>query len=199
MIDYTGTGQKDPHHPKYNKTNLIALIGPKGCGKTTLSNQLKDFGWKTTSFATPIKNMIAELLYIQNVNERTVVRMLYGDLKETPTKYLGNKSPRHAMQTLGTEWRETIYRNLWLDIWERSINLNKEKIIIDDCRFIHEAEKIKNLGGKLIRITRPQILNLDPHPSEQEQNKIVSDLEIINAYEPVSMLFQLKTHLGENL
>ncbi len=176
-------------------TNLLAFIGSKGSGKTTLAKLLSPYDWKQTSFATPIKRMIATLLLDQGVNEINVARMLYGDLKETPTEFLNNKTPRFAMQTLGSEWRNLIDKNLWLDIWQRTINLKFEKIIVDDARFLHETNRIKSLGGKIIKINRPVINNSDSHISEQEFLEIVPDYYIDNYYEPEAMLDQLINHL----
>jgi len=177
-------------------TNLIALIGPRFSGKTTLANQLKNYNWKTTSFATPIKNMLRTLLANQNNLDLDIVeRMLYGDLKEIPTKYLNGVSPRYVMQTLGTEWRDLIHRDLWLDIWKRSIDLKKEKIIVDDLRFIHEANRIKSLDGILVYISRNQNRTPDFHISEQELKKIIPDFTIDNNHNPEDMIFQLNHYL----
>jgi len=180
-------------------TNLIALLGQKGSGKTTLSKQLIPYGWQITSFATPIKHMIGTLLLDQGVKGIEVSKMLYGDLKETPTPFLNYKTPRHAMQTLGSEWRDLIHRDLWLDIWERSINLKTEKIIIDDARFIHETNRILSLGGKIIKISRLSTHSFDPHPSEIEQNQITPDFVIYNDTTPENMLSQLNKHLNGEL
>lgn len=179
--------------------NLLALIGPKQSGKTTLANLLKDHGWQTTSFSTPIKRMLGTLLLDQGVNGKDVTQILYGDQKETPTPFLNYKTPRHAMQTLGSEWRDLIHKDLWIDIWLRTIDLKNEKIIVDDVRFIHEANRIKSLGGKLIKISRLEIENFDPHSSEQELNKIIPDFVIYNDSVPEYMFYQLKTKLGEDL
>ena len=42
-----------------------------------------------------------------------------GRWKEHPCSLLLNKTPRYAMQTLGTEWgRELIGENIWTHIWK---------------------------------------------------------------------------------
>ncbi len=179
-------------------TNLIALVGQKGSGKTTLAKQLSfHYNYRQTSFATPIKLMLESILSYQKISTEDIWEMIYGDAKETPTPFLNYKSPRHAMQTLGTEWRELIDRNLWVDIWARSIDLEKEKIIIDDMRFIHEVIKIKSLNGIIVKIIRPEISNLDNHISEQEQNKIIPNFAIINNSTPENMLNELKKQIRD--
>ena len=75
---------------------------------------------------------------------------LWGDEKETPLDFLGGKTPRQAMQTLGTEWgRNLIYDGIWLHAWERAFNKCSTPVVVDDLRFINEAEMIKRLGGKI--------------------------------------------------
>lgn len=110
--------------------------------------------------------------------------MLYGSLKEEPTEYFCGRSPRYAMQTLGTEWRDLIHKNLWVNAWERDIiNLWKSyrcKIIVDDMRFIHEAERLRSLGGTIIEINRPGFARNNTHISESEFTKIEPDYFIHN-------------------
>jgi hypothetical protein len=52
-------------------------------------------------------------------------------------------------------------------------------IIIDDVRFINEAEAIKDAGGIVVRIIRPGLTAMD-HESEIEQSHIIADYTLIN-------------------
>ena len=169
---------------------ILALVGLAGSGKTTLATALEsDYFWTRTRFAEPIKKMMHTLLTYQGLDSKIASRMVDGDLKETPTIYLNNRTPRHAMQTLGSEWRDLIDRNLWIDIWKRSLvglPLNS-KITVDDCRFLHEATAVRSMGGKILRITRPNILP-GSHISETEMNSIVPDFEIANNGTPERFL-----------
>jgi energy-coupling factor transporter ATP-binding protein EcfA2 len=180
---------------------ILAITGQAGSGKSTLANLLYSCGWKHTRFSTPLKLMFAELLKYQGLDQSIIRRMIDGDLKETPTSFLGNKTPRYAMQTLGTEWRDLIDRNLWSDAWKRNIlNLpDNSKIVIDDLRFKHEARTVMVLGGKIIRIERPNnkilIDNSQNHISETEMNEIISDKIILNDSTPEKMLDQLRTFM----
>lgn len=179
--------------------NLISLIGPKGSGKTTLSTYLeKNHSFTRLSFATPIKAMISTLLEFQNAPQSLTQRMLNGDLKETPSEYLDNQTPRHAMQTLGTEWgRDIISKNLWTNILKRRIESlpNNPRIVIDDMRFPQETDMIKNLKGTIILIQRPGYSSTS-HSSEKEYLKINQDFTIINDKTPEDMFLQLNYQLG---
>lgn len=169
---------------------ILALVGLAGSGKTTLATALEsDHFWIRIRFAEPVKQMIHTLLTYQGLNPQTASLMIDSGLKEIPTPYLNNRTPRHAMQTLGTEWRELIDRNLWIDIWKRSLvglPLNS-KIVVDDCRFLHEAEAVRSMGGKILRITRPNVLP-GSHISETEMNSIIPDFEIANNGTPEQLL-----------
>lgn len=62
---------------------------------------------------------------------------------------------REIMQYIGTD----IFRNIDSDIWVKAtikkiINEQPKVAIITDCRFPNEVEAIKQIGGKVFRLTR---------------------------------------------
>lgn len=74
-------------------------------------------------------------------------------------------SARDVMQIIGTD----IFRKLDTDVWVRSTlsKIRKDKpniAIITDCRFPNEVSAIKNIGGKVIRLTRSPFIS--DHASE---------------------------------
>lgn len=129
-------------------TRLIAFTGPAGCGKSTASDALVACGWQRVKFAGPLKDMMRALGFTEAHIE--------GHLKEQPSDLLLGRTPRHAMQTLGTEWgRECIGPDFWTGLAARRIAaaLNAGvSVVVDDCRFANEAEVIRGLGGKVVRI-----------------------------------------------
>ena len=65
-------------------------------------------------------------------------------------------SPRHVMQTLGTEWgRELIHETLWRDLTMDKCLDPLMLYIITDVRFLNEAEEIQERGGVIWRIRTP--------------------------------------------
>ena len=52
--------------------------------------------------------------------------------------------------------------------------------MVTDIRFINEAERVKNLGGRIINIQRPDKSIKENHISEERLDKKYIDYEIIN-------------------
>ena len=160
---------------------LIAMTGGKGSGKDTFAQVLvKEFDFVHTRFADPLKNMLRTLFREAGLDPEDYIE---GPYKETPLDILGGKTPRHAMQTLGTEWRDCIDRKLWSRLWQARVELilkEGKPVVVTDCRFIHEAATIRNMGGFIFRVERPTRRNDDLHVSEQEMNLIEADEVILN-------------------
>lgn len=139
------------------KKKLIGLCGLAESGKSTAARLL---GGEVISFAKPLKDMLATFGLTD--------AQLYGDQKFEPCDLLGGKTPRHAMQTLGTEWgREAIYPSIWTDAWKRRVLASESSVVIcDDVRFGNEVELIRSMGGVVIAIQRDAAGRAGSHPSE---------------------------------
>ena len=105
--------------------------------------------------------------------------------KENPKFGLCGKTPRHIMQTLGTEWgRKLIGDDIWLEVMLNRIRTTRSKtIIIDDCRFENEADLVHSLGGVVVQIERPGITYGGGHASEKPLPDRCIDMKILNETE----------------
>jgi len=162
--------------------DVVAFTGRKRSGKDTASRAFVSQGYTQLSFAGPIKQMLASLLDCQGVSDATIHRMIEGDLKEIPTPYLSGRSPRYAMQTLGTEWgRNLMASDFWCDILVNTA-AECDSVVISDLRFQNELEAVQHrLDGSVYRIIRPGLeISDDDHPSETEMDNLEVDGEIIN-------------------
>ncbi len=161
---------------------LIAMTGGKGSGKDTFASVLvKEFDFVHTRFADPLKNMLRTLFSEAGLDPEDYIE---GPYKEAPLDILGGKTPRYAMQTLGTEWRDFIDRKLWSRLWQARVERLLEQgkpVVVTDCRFIHEAATIRNMGGFILRVERPHPgSRADRHISETEMDLIEVDEVILN-------------------
>lgn len=110
-------------------------------------------------------------------------------------------TPRHALQTLGTEWGRACHEDIWAKLgvrrakeWERCPYVQFDDgdtrpmdppgiAVFTDCRFLNEARAIREAGGVIWRIVRPGAGlqgQAGAHASELEQDAIEADATISN-------------------
>lgn len=159
----------------------IALTGFAGCGKSTAAEYLaRRYTFTRTRFADPLKHMLASLLRKRGCTEEYILRCIEGDMKTKPVAEFAGRTPRYAMQKLGTEWgRDLMSQNFWVDAWADSVKGSRSPVVAEDCRFHNEADAVKKLGGLVWRIARPGLVKGD-HQSEVEQTEIEVDFQILN-------------------
>jgi hypothetical protein len=169
--------------------NVIGLMGPIGCGKTTTAQILvRSYGYKRLRVADGIKRMLMAL----GLTEAQVD----GDLKEVPCALLGGRTPRFAQQTLGTEWgRRLIDEDLWVRSLEYQCGLalaDNKNVVIDDIRFPDEAAVVRRLGGSLYRVLRSAAEQPTNHVSEDAWREVPVDGVICNEFDMVGLQMQVR-------
>lgn len=172
-------------HP--NTYNIIGLTGYAGSGKDTVRGVLAGHGYLGMAFADPIRAMLGRLFDQAGVGLQYMHKREY---KESIIPRLG-VSYRHLAQTLGTEWGRTVSPDLWLriadgfikdtnsagELWSDGVPL----FAISDVRFANEAQWVRDRGGVVWRINRPQAAAVREHSSEEEVGRIQVDAEIDNS------------------
>lgn len=140
---------------------IIGITGLAGSGKSTVAQMLAEIaGYRRVRFAQPLKDMLRAMgLSADQVD---------GDQKGDPCELLCGQTPRHAMQTLGTEWgRERLGTDVWVNAAMRHVKaIAAPRVVFDDCRFENEVEAIKLRGGVVIGVTRPSVESAGSHASE---------------------------------
>ena len=164
---------------------LVGITGRKGSGKDAFAKHLIDQDFCNLKMAGVLKNMLRVLYTMAGEKDEIIERKIEGDLKEQPCEILGGATPRWAMQSLGTEWAKMIdpTHTLWSRIFENGVRPlleNGENVVCTDIRFQHEVEVVRRLGGKLVRVSRPEVSCNDPHPSELEMESLEVDETIFN-------------------
>ena len=154
---------------------IIGFCGPAGSGKSFAAAVLRrEHGFMRLRFAGPLKAMLRAL----GLTEADVD----GDGKERPHPRLCGRTPREAMQTLGTEWGRTLIGpDIWIEMlledarWAVSVGQN---VVIDDVRNANEVSAIHHLGGRVLRIRRPGVEAKGAHVSERSD--FTPDGELVN-------------------
>lgn len=142
---------------------IIGLHGKMGSGKSTVANEvvgvLKDHNIQAEikSFALPIYQLTSFIFQesveeIKN-NKNAVIR---------PRSFSGLRSYRQLLQNIGMELRDLVDIDIWVDAL---FGKGNDKIvsewtggvkwwIIDDLRFINEFNRIKQMNGQVVKISR---------------------------------------------
>ncbi len=132
---------------------IIGIAGPARSGKSTVAQILEDnHGFDRERFASPLKRMVGNLLSDLGYPRDKIRRMIEGDLKEELISGVG-VTPRHVMQTLGTEWgRNLINPDLWVIAALARVDVGQHTVF-EDVRFQNEADAIRGFGGIVIGLT----------------------------------------------
>lgn len=185
---------------------LIGICGPAGSGKNTLAEGIAAMDvYFVYAFADPIKAGINAMFGWGPANWES------REWKEQDQDWIGS-SPRSLAQTLGTEWgRDIVDSEIWLKIAQQKFNRVNQTaqmqggrimglgMIIPDVRFNNEAQWIKDAGGVLFHVERPDIeeISENSHSSEGGINPELIDATIINDGPPSKMVMEARSRLWE--
>jgi hypothetical protein len=165
---------------------LIGFCSPAMfSGKTTVANALvENHGFTRLRFAETLKSMTRAFLAGLGLPWEVVNDMVDGELKEQPIPAIGGRTPRHLMQTLGTEWgRKCVNENVWVRVASNQARMLREDgaaVVFDDLRYANEANAIVAMGGVVVRIIRPEATVTQAHSSEGELDHYPVAYELLN-------------------
>lgn len=161
---------------------IVAFAGRKRAGKDTAAEVLIDHGYAPVALADGIKVMLEALLRFRGCPEAMIERALHGDLKEVPSRWLGGRTPRYALQSLGTGWgRDMMDKRFWVDATDDRINAMDGPVVITDVRLPNEVEFVMESGGAVYRVNRPGLdIPVDEHISERLVGELQVTADILN-------------------
>ena len=176
---------------EYNpNVKVILLTGPAGAGKSTVKELIQDNSpdqhYVSMKFASYLKTMLG-------FGFDLTVEHTEGHLKQVPCPQLGGRTPRHAMQTLGTEWgRKCIHEDIWpmravADVREHYVldPTTYTGFIFDDARFPNEIDLMREAFDTRVINIVPEFEGYTPIETsghESEQHVLDWDVQIINKW-----------------
>lgn len=160
----------------YNTNLLVGLTGPKRVGKSTVAKIFEN------KYQCARLNFKDELLKELKANFKELLQELTlvhdGPLDDFDWLF-EHKPPlvRALLQNYGTDVRRKDRENYWVEKWSLNYanNYYPKNVVVDDVRFLNEAEMIKQYGGVIIRLERDDIDTTDKHKSETEMRSIQPD------------------------
>lgn len=151
---------------------LIGLSGKKRVGKDTVGHWLEvKHEFDRISFAALLKKFARRLGWSGRKDDKG----------------------RKFLQDLGMVVR-TYDENFWVDEAFREIvkierKTGQENFVVTDVRFRNEARRIKEEGGVMVRITRPDEIADDSHASETELDNYTFDHVIESVHGDLNSLY----------
>jgi len=163
---------------------IIGISGYSGSGKDLVGTIIQEISlnkWHIKKWAGKLKTIASILTGIPVENfedqefKKTLLGPEWGTVKDIPLngvpvfadiQFNSLMTVRDFLQKLGTDAiRNSLHENTWVNA--TMIDYTTEaNWIITDTRFPNEAEAIKKVGGIVIRINRPGVQPINPHPSE---------------------------------
>lgn len=195
---------------------VVGLLGVKGSGKDTCAKFLVDeFGFRRVGFADALYQEVAdafgvtvEFLGNRETKETPLPQLSLAKCKDadfvrcfaeevgwdlSSGAFLSEpNSPRHVLQLWGTEYRRRRgIDSYWLDKVKELIDSEPQtNFVVTDVRFSNEFNFIGSMGGKRIRVRRPELEAKEEaersragraaHPSETELLGKPTDAEVHN-------------------
>lgn len=144
---------------------LLAFTGRAGSGKDTAAKVLiEKYGFVQVAFASPLKDA-AKILFCLSDHQ-----LHDPDGKETVDARWG-QSPRQMLQILGTD----LIRSAYPDIFVRNARIRIQElldagrsVVVTDVRFANESQLVKDLGGTVVKVVRPNhVGTVHAHATEE--------------------------------
>jgi hypothetical protein len=176
---------------------LIAFSGKKKSGKDTCADLIAGasptFQFTRVNFADAVYEEVAKAIWPVHQYNREMILDKIAYIKDNKDSF------RLILQGWGTDFRRGLFgKSYWIDKYKKTyLSIPTNTIVVTtDVRFFNEAEYINNVGGLLIRVSRPDTDDYDDkHQSECELDKYDFDFHINNNGTKEQLLEKLKAIL----
>ena len=154
---------------------LIALSGPKGCGKTTAASWLEhEHGFHRLAFADPIRAAVLGLFPKWNA------LAFAPEIKDRLCTHYG-LAPRAALRAFG-EHARSLDPLIYIKHMEQRLDALPLgcSVVIDDLRMPSEAAWVRAHGGSVVHVRRSGVDWSGEHVTEQGPGVEPGDLTLPN-------------------
>jgi len=166
------------------ETCIIGFGHKKQTGKSTAASELgyylieQGYTIELVAFADSLYE-ICNKLYSWAGFETKRFYDKHPEMKQIILENIG-KSPRQILIDFGTKAvREQVYERTWVD-YLLYRNSYTDFLLISDVRFPNEFQAIRDRGGFLIKVVRPQIMDTHDVADDAINETFLWDLTIIN-------------------
>jgi hypothetical protein len=145
---------------------IIGLAGFARTGKDTVANHLvRTYGFGRRAFADPMREALYRLdPIVETPNAYWSSLRDYVDVFGWERLKEVSPDARGLMQRMGTEvGREMFGQNFWVDLAMKNLPNNT---VFSDVRFPNEADAIRERGGVIWQVSRPNVEAANDHVSE---------------------------------
>lgn len=152
---------------------IIGFVGKKRVGKSTACSMVP-MG-TVVSFREPLLEEV-KMIFTSLLNMHAVkYKMTVDEVLEKKPGII-----RQLLQWWGTDVRRAQDPDYWTDQWKAKVDETEGLILVDDLRFLNEANAITQRQGIIIRVVGEHADNTDTHASEKEMDMILEDYTIHN-------------------
>jgi hypothetical protein len=178
---------------------IVGLVGKKSSGKDTAGAFLvDDHGFIRHSFADALKQSAAALFDVPvetwdelKNNEAAHVTLHGPGISNSGVVPWAALTVREFLQRYGTEAHRDVFGgDFWVKVARAAMlktlmqggddPMHAPSIVVTDVRFPEEAQTIRDLGGMIVRVVRPEVEVGDTHASEVVQESIEANFELWN-------------------
>lgn len=156
---------------------IIGLTGRPGSGKDSCARSMLPLGFRSVAFADALRVEVARawgiglaMLTDRVTKEVPLPAMAVGMCQEprfvnwalrAGLDLVQPRSPRWVLQRWGTDFRREMDPDYWVCIVHRlagrHAGIGLDRLVITDVRMPNEAALVHHLGGRLVRVHRPDL------------------------------------------
>lgn len=141
---------------------IIGIYSPvPQSGKSTVYGIIAfQKGYVRYPFAGPLKELIVQFLVKLGLTSEQAETLVYKEKEKQVSGLPAGRTPRYLMQKFGTDFaRNQVDQEIWIKMWKASVESapsDVRGIVVDDVRFPNELKAIRDMGGKVWKVVRPQ-------------------------------------------